>query len=45
MVDADTLQSPCFLCSHTYHPDDLAKEEGGYVYRYSYNGQGEAAAW
>ena len=31
--------------SHTYKPEELQKEEGGYIYRYSYNNAGEATAW
>jgi len=31
--------------SHQYQPEELAKEEANYVYRYSYNGVGESTAW
>jgi hypothetical protein len=31
--------------SHTYDPAALDKEEGGYAYRYSYNGAGESTVW
>jgi hypothetical protein len=33
------------LCRGQYDPAQLADEEAGFVYRYAYNGAGEAATW
>ncbi|KIZ06288.1 hypothetical protein MNEG_1669 [Monoraphidium neglectum] len=46
--EAASHHVPDFLAqwrSHTFSPADLDKEEAGLVYRYSYNGLGEATTW
>lgn len=35
----------CCLGSGAYNADALDAEDGGYVYRYQYNGMGEATTW